>query len=346
MKIGIQPTPIGFTNRWIKYCQGHNIEYKLINCYGNDVIEQLSDCDALMWHHDLLLTKDNLVAKRLLFALEHSGKIVFPNFYSGWHYDDKVAQKYLLEALNAPIVPTYVYHDKKDALKWANNTTFPKVFKLKGGAGSSNVKLVKSKLEAIKLINKAFSKGMSPIQKSYFLKEKYRKYKLKKINLLQLLKGLFRYFLPINKGFITKKETDYAYFQEFIPNNDGDYRINVINQNKACGVKRYNRENDFRASGSGKQLLLDNTNCRLDLLKIAFETAKKLKMDSIGFDFVIDKNDKPKIVEISYAFGWDEVDDSGKGYWDEDLNWCKGEVKAHEWMIENVIKKIKLKKGM
>ena len=38
---------------------------------------------------------------------------------------------------------------------------FPKVFKLRGGAGAANVKLVKSKRDFIKLINKAFGRGFS-----------------------------------------------------------------------------------------------------------------------------------------------------------------------------------------
>ena len=39
MKIGIQPTPIGFTNHWIKYFEDNKIPYKIIDCYRNDVIE-------------------------------------------------------------------------------------------------------------------------------------------------------------------------------------------------------------------------------------------------------------------------------------------------------------------
>jgi glutathione synthase/RimK-type ligase-like ATP-grasp enzyme len=84
---------------------------------------------------------------------------VFPDFRTAWHFDDKVAQKYLFEAIGAPLVPSYVFFDKQEALRWAELTTFPKVFKLRGGAGSQNVSLVKTKQECIKLIHKAFGKG-------------------------------------------------------------------------------------------------------------------------------------------------------------------------------------------
>ena len=68
--------------------------------------------------------------------------MVFPNFNTAWHFDDKVGQKYLLEAIDAPLVPSYVFYSKEMALKWLEQTQFPKVFKLRGGAGSANVKLV------------------------------------------------------------------------------------------------------------------------------------------------------------------------------------------------------------
>src|SRR5690606_24969951 len=115
--------------------------------------------------------------KKILFALEHAGIKVFPDFKTGWHFDDKVAQKYLLEAINAPLVPSYVFYDKQQALNWAKKTIYPKVFKLKGGAGSANVKLVRSESEAIKLINIAFGKGFSQFNRLDNFKESLRKYK-------------------------------------------------------------------------------------------------------------------------------------------------------------------------
>jgi len=152
MKIAIHHSPGSFSERWISYCKKNNIDYKLVNAYDNDIIQQVDDCEAFMWHHNHMRYKDNITAKRILFALEHAGIKIFPNFNTGWHFDDKVAQKYLLEAIDAPLVPSYVFYDKQQALEWANKTTYPKVFKLKGGSGSSNVKLIKNE----KLILKNF----------------------------------------------------------------------------------------------------------------------------------------------------------------------------------------------
>jgi hypothetical protein len=42
------------------------------------------------------------------------------------HFDDKIAQKYLLEAVEAPLAPSYVFFHKEDALGWISQATFPK----------------------------------------------------------------------------------------------------------------------------------------------------------------------------------------------------------------------------
>src|SRR5690554_5683611 len=147
-----------------------------------------------MWHHHHWQFKDVLTAKRILFALEHAGVKVFPNFKSGWHFDDKVGQKYLLEAIDAPLVPSYVFYEKQEALDWANSTTYPKVFKLTGGAGSRNVLLVKSKMHCHKLIKKSFGKGFTHSHRSNLIKDDLLRFKKTK-NPINLLKAPARFFI-------------------------------------------------------------------------------------------------------------------------------------------------------
>ena len=113
MKIGIHHTKGLFSEHWIDYCKAEQIPYKLVNCYANDIIEQLADCDALMWHFHHASPKDFLFAKQLLYSLQASGKKVFPDYNTIWHFDDKVGQKYLLEAIDAPLAPSYVFYRKK-----------------------------------------------------------------------------------------------------------------------------------------------------------------------------------------------------------------------------------------
>lgn len=128
MKIAIHHRKNSFSEAWINYCENNKIPFKVVNAFDSDIIAQLKDCDALMWHHYQASFKDVFVARRVLSALEYAGVKVFPDFRTGWFFDDKVAQKYLLESIEAPLIPRYVFYDKQTALSWIKNTDFPKVW--------------------------------------------------------------------------------------------------------------------------------------------------------------------------------------------------------------------------
>ena len=164
IKIGIHHCKGSYSEEWIEYCKKQNIAYKLVNAYHTDIVKHLDDCDVFMWHHHQGNPKDVLFAKQLLFSLDQAGKLVYPDTASTWHFDDKLGQKYLLEALKLPLIPSFAFYTKNEALDWASQYRFPAVFKLRGGAGSSNVRLVKSKAEAVSLINKAFGRGFQAIR--------------------------------------------------------------------------------------------------------------------------------------------------------------------------------------
>ncbi len=340
MKLAIHNSTKGFHSRWVTFCKNNNIAYKIVNCYANDIIAQLKDCDALLWHHSHSRPDDILFAKQLLFSLEQSGFPVFPNFNTTWHFDDKVAQKYLLEAIDAPLVPSYVFYSKELALDWANKTTFPKVFKLRGGSGSANVKLVHSKSQVIQLITKAFGKGFRQYEPLTNLKERWRKYRNGLTNLNDVLKGVLRFYKEPEFSKTIGFERGYIYFQDFIPNNDFDIRVIVI-ANKAYALKRMVRKGDFKASGSGEMKFAKeefDERC----IKIALDTNKKLQAQCLAYDFVFNENGAPLIVEISFGFAV-EAYDSCPGYWDENLNWHEGKFVPQNWMVEDLILSIKKK---
>lgn len=336
MKIGIHKTS-GFSTRWVEYCERNNIPYKLVNPYENDIIEQLKDCDVFMWHHHHADYRDVQFAKSLLFSLQQKGIKVFPDFNTTWHFDDKVAQKYLLEAVDAPLVPTYVFYTKKEALQWVNQTTFPKVFKLKGGAGSSNVKLAKTKSQAKKLINKAFGRGFSQYSGVSHLKDRWNSFLHGRDSIIGVCKSFVRLFIRTEFAKMHCKEKGYVYFQEFIPNNEFDIRVCVVD-NKAFFIKRMCREGDFRASGGGR-IIYDKNQIDERCVKIAFDVNDKLKTQSIAFDFVFDENNNPLIVEISYGYSANAYD-ACEGYWTKDMQWHEGNnFDFCGWMIETLLKK-------
>lgn len=337
MRIAIHHNVGSFSDRWIAYCKEKNIDYKIVNAYSSDIIKQVKDCDAFLWHHDHNNYKDLIVAKKLLFALEHSGKLIFPNFNTGWHFDDKVAQKYLLEGIGAPLISSYVFYDRIEAINWVKLTTFPKVFKLKGGSGSSNVLLVKTKNEALSLIKKSFGVGIVHHDFKSYAKEKLRHFTNNGYKISDLLKIVYKFFISSELSKHISRERDYVYFQDFCPNNDHDVRIILIN-NRAFAINRIVRDNDFRASGSG---LIDYDKNKIDLkcVELAFVINKRLKSDCVSYDFIY-KDGKPLVVEISYGFS-SKYYRKCLGFWTEDLKWNEGKFYAEDWIINDIIEKFK-----
>lgn len=333
IKIAIHHSAGSFSERWIEYCKRNEIDYKLVNAYDTDIVDQLQDCTAFLWHHHHSNYKDVLFSKQLLYSLQIAGKKVFPNFNTGWHFDDKVGQKYLLESIGAPIVPSHVFFSKENAMKWVEGAIFPQVFKLRGGAGAFNVKLVHTKQEAYKVINKAFGKGFLQYDGYTYLREAYTNYRNKKGNLMGVFKGLVRLIIPTQYSRMHGREKGYVYFQDFIPNNLFDIRVIVIG-NKAFSIKRLCRKNDFRASGSGN-IVYEKIEQNEECICIAFDVNKKIKSQCIAYDFVF-KNKQPLIVEISYGFSMHGYDKC-PGYWTEDMCWHEGPFIPQNWMLEQVL---------
>lgn len=339
-KIAIHHRKKGFSENWIEYCDSNNIPYKLVNAYDNNIIHQLSDCDGFIWHWHHGDYRDQLFARQLILALESAGKKVFPNSKTSWHYDDKMGQKYLLEAHNLPLIPTYCFFDRESAMKWLNQAKFPKVFKLRSGAGSKNVQLVKNLTQAEKIVKTAFRRGFGNRTRKSILDEAFWRFKRDKdtINLLRIFKTLI---LIANHPATKSKlqiQKNYLYFQDFIPNNQYDDRLVVIGDRCFC-VRRHCRSNDFRASGSGV-LSYDIDIFPKDTIRLAFQIAEKLKTQSCAMDFVYTNDGKARIIELSYCFAAGSFYENCHGYFDSELNWHDVPVRPEQFMIEDFLSEI------
>ena len=332
MKIAICCRKGSFSDYWLTYCEENGISYKKVDAYQSDIMKQIEDCDAFMWHFSHLDYKDKVFAKQLLYSIEASGKPVFPNFKTVWHFDDKLGQKYLFESIKAPLVTSYAFYTKQEALLWANKASFPKVFKLRGGAGSTNVKLVDTRKEAVSLISRAFSRGFSAYDPLASLKDRWRDYRSGKCPFFVLLKSFFRLFIVSSAIKLLPLEKGYVYFQDFIPNNDTDTRIVVIGD-KIIGERRGVRNGDFRASGS-HILLPDASKVDMRCVQLAYNVSQKLGLQIGVFDFVHDK-DNPLLVEVSY--GTDPDYTECEGYWNEKLQFTSAPINLPKMIIESFI---------
>lgn len=332
-----------WSNRWIAYCETHAIPYKLVNCFDSDIIAQLRTFDGLLWHWHHGDPREQLVARHVIRAAETMGIKVFPSTSTCWHFDDKIAQKYLLEAIGAPLVPTHVFYDLEDTLDWIEQTSFPKVFKLRRGAGSSNVKLVRSPAEAHALAKRAFSSGFSPIP--HYGQDAVKRYKAaqRRGDLLNVIRRITQVLAKIrNNRRLIGREIGYAYFQDFIPGNNFDTRVNIIGD-RAFAFTRNVRPGDFRASGSG-DVVYDVRRINQKCVAIAFEVTRKIESQSMAFDFVLDESQEPLILEVSYAFGSSrnigQTVYSCPGHWDSKLNWHQGHVWPQDAILIDLLNEV------
>lgn len=335
--IAVHLAPSGYSKDWIAYCKQQGIAHKVVNCYAPDILVQLEGCTGLMWHHHHTDAKDVVFARQLLQALEHAGIAVFPDWRTGWHFDDKIGQYYLLHLLKAPVIPTVVFYRKADALDWCERTTYPKVFKLRGGAGSLNVRKVKTATDARKLILTSFGKGFSNYNRWEDLKENFRRKRMGRGSWLAIAKSIRRLFVSTAFAKVRGRERGYVLFQDFVPDNTFDTRVVTVGH-RAFGIRRLVRKGDFRASGSGF-IEYEPEKISPECVRLAFETSEKLGAQVVAYDFVHNMSNNPLIVEINYGYAHASYAKC-PGYWDKELNWHSGYFNSTHWMVEDFIKNI------
>lgn len=340
-RIAIQPdraSQPSTSDRWIEFLNQYGCEIKMVNVYSPTILDDLRDCQGFMWRHSLTSTMRQ-VAHKLLPVIEmHIDTLVFPDQNTCWHYDDKIAQAFLFQALDIPSPKTWVFFDKKLALEWARETRYPVVMKLWGGAGSNNVRLIDSQADARKWIEVLFERGITGMDSVG-----NRGRKLKRTARMIAKKILGRVDISDIQAWSNGWDVhrNYALFQEFLPDNRHDTRITVIGD-RAFGFRRFNRDNDFRASGSGR---LDYTLSGVDpaFLRLGFEVADKLKMQSCAIDGLW-RGKEAVTSEVSYIYLSSAIHNC-PGHWDRDLNWQEGQMWPEQAHVEDFIKRLKERFG-
>lgn len=319
---------------------GHRVRW--IDVYRADILNQLHGCHGFMWRHGHVPNMRQ-VARRLLPVVERElALVVYPDQNTCWHYDDKIAQAYLLEAAGIPMPKTWIWHDAILARDWAGRAAYPLVLKLWSGTGSNNVRQIVCSEEAELWISRLFGGGVHTLADNFDKPWKWGKRRIRGAIKL-LLKGIPpRPPKPRENAWELHK--NYVLFQEFLPENAFDTRITVVG-NRAFGFRRYNRDNDFRASGSGK---IDHDPGGIDELfvRLAFEVAQKLRGQSCAIDGLW-RGGRPVVSEISYTYSSWAVYEC-PGHWklvDGELKWCEGHMWPEEAQIEDFLERLTQRYG-
>jgi hypothetical protein len=337
--------------RFSDYFRRRGVDVVPIAALDHAALDALRDADGFLWGFNHLGFERDL-ARAFLGALEATCDIVvWPNAATRWHYDDKVAQAWMLELLGTPMPVSHVFLDRDEARRWARAATYPQVFKLSGGAGSSAVCRVRSAREADRLIDRAFLRGLTAHHDLESIARDLRDPIARRlsaipINLAKELVHTLRYDAvhlfeprvasarpPLQRAVI---------FQEFIAGNDHDTRVTVIG-NRAFAFRRLNRPGDFRASGSGR-FDLDPAKVHPEALRIAHRLSHALGFQSMAYDFVLGSDGVPRLLELSFMFVGSAVHQC-PGYWDRDLTWHEGPMWPQDAIAEDLLDEIRARAG-
>lgn len=200
----------------------------------------------------------------VLLGIELKGAILVPDFRFFRAHNNKVFMEILRDLMPSDDIKSIhsrCFGTIEDLYYHKNDIEFPTVYKKHGGSKSRGVGLAKSFTELLKS-SKEISKS---INFRDFFWEKGRKKK-------------YPNYIP-NSNFRKKFIT-----QNFIPSLKGDWKV-LIYDNKYFVLKRYNRENDFRASGGGNLKYTDDIpKGLLDYSKRIYETfdVPHLSLDVAG----------------------------------------------------------------
>jgi glutathione synthase/RimK-type ligase-like ATP-grasp enzyme len=322
-----------FSSRWAERAAETGVSVRMVNVYAADFFEQLAGCDGFMWRFGYS-PNPRLFAKRLLPAIEHGlGIPVFPSFETAWHFEDKIAQSYLLQAARLPAPATWVFWDRATALDFCRSAAYPLVLKLSFGYQSGNVRLLNNFEEASYWIGQLFGSGVTGLRPPA---PGWR-------HALQRAKSALRHL----QGAPPSEDLDYCelqhgyfYVQEFLPGNAYDIRVTVIG-NRAFAFRRFNRPGDFRASGSGR-IDWDPQQIDEDSIRLAFRAARRLQTQSIGVD-LLQHGRRKVLTEISYTYASWAVRDC-PGHWvlqGDDaagpLSWIEGRMHPEDAIFDDFV---------
>lgn len=303
-----------FSEKYERILQYNGLPFIRMDVNDPFFFEQLSGVDHFIfrWGH---AHSEVQKARSILPVVEGRLKIkTFPDQNTCWSFDDKIRQSYLMRKSGFPFLENWVFWDSDHARDWARNASYPVVFKLKAGAGSSNVLLVRSERECLKYIDRMFRGGLAPginPDRSMLRTKLASAYH----------RGKDMLFHREERRAYWQIQKQYAYFQRYLPGNDYDTRITVIGD-RAFSFRRLIRENDFRASGSGK-IEYDFQQVDSRCIEIAFAVSREFGFQSMSYDFIRDAEGNPWICEFSYTFQDRAVYRCG-GYRTSELVWIPG----------------------
>lgn len=229
-------------------------------------------------------------------------------------HEDKGYQEILKKKLNIKSLNSLYLSSSEDLS--AYKITYPAVLKTIDGSNGTGVFLVKSQADLLNTLKKwekiTFLEKLDLLRRLHLRFKKFKEYPDfdNKKDALQYEKHI-------------KPERSFI-LQPFVPHLKYDYRVLVL-FGQLWVTRRWNRDNDFRASGAKKF----DTDFVADpaLLDFAMEIFQKFKTPSLSIDIAFD-GDKYHLIEFqAQHFGVNVIVKNKGYYFQENKEWKFKEVK-------------------
>ena len=248
--------------RWTKYVRflEHNdFPYEFFELNQHDWLNKARKFDVFVGVLSSDLYNLQEIRKKYFTLETYLGKVCFPSTAHMLMYEDKTLEAYISAASYIPYAKTYVSNERQDALRLVENLTYPVIHKMDPGSGSLGVELVRSRGQARKIVQQAFSRSGRPTHLLYV------------------------------------RQKNYVYFQEYVPNDGYDIRVIIIG-NWAFGYYRKVPEGDFRASG---MKIIEKRELPEEAVRIAWRVNQIIKSPMLVVDLVHGLDGKYTIIEFS-----------------------------------------------
>lgn len=162
MKLGIFKDFKGQHEVFINACKELKVKYEVIDIISCDWVENIknSDCDGFLikppgrrdaWKR--------MYDERVYFIEKIMRKPVYPTYDEIFLYENKRVMSYWLQVNNINSPKTWVFYSKEEAKKFVETyNDYPLIFKSNIASASIGTKVLKNKTQALKLVNRIFTK--------------------------------------------------------------------------------------------------------------------------------------------------------------------------------------------
>lgn len=252
-----------YWTRYVHFLEANAIPYGIYPIHDHNWIEKADEFDVIIGK----LSNSSYELEEIrekTYTLEcHLGKLCFPDWRNVLLYENKKLETYLSKIYGFPFIPTYVSHDRDDALRLIEGLKYPIVSKVVPSSGSLGVELVQTKKQAKSIVEQAFSNNGRIIHVLY------------------------------------ERQKNFVYFQDFIPNDGYDIRVIMVGR-RVFGFYRRVLRGDFRASG---MKLEEKRGLPDEAMRIARSINRVIKSPQLVVDFLHGQDGNYYIGEISPLCG-------------------------------------------